>query len=85
MLFSRGAIKYNFIQGVIIMREITSEEMAFIEGGDLFRCIVGTIGMAGLGGLSGGVAGSAIPALGTGVGAALGTLFGGLVGAATFC
>lgn len=67
------------------MSTLTIDEMALIEGGVWWKCILGTAGMAGLGALTGGGAGSVIPALGTTAGAVYGGIAGALVGAATFC
>ncbi|GAB4131709.1 MAG: hypothetical protein OHK0045_09520 [Raineya sp.] len=49
------------------------------------KCVAGIAGGAITGGLGGAAAGSIVPVLGTGWGAALGAVGGGLTGAATFC
>jgi uncharacterized lipoprotein YehR (DUF1307 family) len=50
------------------------------------KCVAGTVGSAGLGGLAGAGAGTVtLPIVGTVSGAAVGAICGGLVGAATFC
>ncbi|MFL9024823.1 MULTISPECIES: Blp family class II bacteriocin [Bacillus] len=71
------------------LQMLTEEELMEIEGGGWWnswgKCVAGTIGGAGTGGLGGAAAGSAVPVIGTGIGGAIGGVSGGLTGAATFC
>ena len=65
---------------------LDTETLASVQGGDVFSCILGTAGSAGLGFLGGVSAGTVtIPIVGTVSGAGLGAWAGAATGAATFC
>lgn len=70
--------------------EISVDELEMITGGSggggrVLQCVLGTVGGAGMGGLTGAAAGSAVPAIGTLAGGVAGAIFGGAVGAAASC
>lgn len=67
--------------------ELSFKELnAIVGGGELDgQCVLGTLGYAGTGALGGAAAGSVIPILGTGWGAAFGAVFGAYVGVAEYC
>ncbi|HEK22317.1 MULTISPECIES: hypothetical protein [unclassified Mucilaginibacter] len=71
------------------MKKLEIEQMQDINGGGWWsswgKCAAGIVGGAGIGGLGGAAAGSAVPVLGTGAGAVVGVIAGGLSGAAAAC
>ncbi|MFS0784946.1 hypothetical protein ABC345_01000 [Shouchella sp. 1P09AA] len=56
-----------------------------IEPMSAWKCVLGTAGGTGTGGLAGAGVGSAVPVIGTGAGAIIGGVSGGLTGAAASC
>ncbi|MBM0067584.1 hypothetical protein [Alkalicoccobacillus gibsonii] len=56
-----------------------------IESMSAWKCVLGTAGGTGTGGLAGAGVGSAVPVIGTGAGAIVGGVSGGLTGAAASC